>query len=492
MGKKHKNYERYFTGTNELSPSNTLFIDKPSICLGKDIPEDMLLDIEDAGLYLGLEKKWGKGYYVGKKSEDDGNVLVVGINGSGKSHVLAKSMIETWQAPFVALDFKGELSSQYMRLLRNGRVKRKYIIFDPLIDEVSYDPFALLKSDKVHFVQNVQEIVNIIIPMPLNDPNGYWINMARNLLSAVLVYGYSIGLDFIETSILAVSLSVPEMCHKIKQSDISLANMFLSDIANLKSEQQASIGTEMKRYLMPFATDQAIQNALSNDQGKKAFSWEDIVTADDAPNVFLQLSQDRLEQWGGMVRLMLTQLIRTLERRPDKQSPQGRKTSPMLLLLDEFPLLGKMDAITNALTTLRSKKVTFCLMLQSIAQLDAVYGCDIRKIIVDNCQYKALLNITEPDSQEYFSKLIGTVPIARRSFSQNYNPITDYSTYGRQIQEFREPLILPHEFATNDDILLHTPHGLLCTIKLPVSVTHLHVFDHERLIRKYMEERYDR
>ena len=193
-----------------------------------------------------------------------------------------------------------------------------------------------------------------------------------------------------------------------------------------------------------------------------------------------------------MVRLMLTQLIRTLERRPDKQSPQGRKTSPMLLLLDEFPLLGKMDAITNALTTLRSKKVTFCLMLQSIAQLDAVYGCDIRKIIVDNCQYKALLNITEPDSQEYFSKLIGTVPIARRSFSQNYNPITDYSTYGRQIQEFREPLILPHEFATNDDILLHTPHGLLCTIKLPVSVTHLHVFDHERLIRKYMEERYDR
>ena len=98
-------------------------------------------------------------------------------------------MIETWQAPFVALDFKGELSSQYMRLLRNGRVKRKYIIFDPLIDEVSYDPFALLKSDKVHFVQNVQEIVNIIIPMPLNDPNGYWINMARNLLSAVVVYG---------------------------------------------------------------------------------------------------------------------------------------------------------------------------------------------------------------------------------------------------------------------------------------------------------------
>jgi len=59
--------------------------------------------------------------------------------------------------------------------------------------------------------------------------------------------------------------------------------------------------------------------------------------------------------------------------------------------LDEFPLLGKIDAVTNALTTLRSKKVTFCLMIQSIAQLDAVYSHDVRKIIVDNPKIKHFL-----------------------------------------------------------------------------------------------------
>lgn len=135
------------------------------------------------------------------------------------------------------------------------------------------------------------------------------------------------------------------------------------------------------------------------------------------------------------------------------------------------------------MTTLRSKKVTFCLMLQSIAQLDAVYGYNTRKIIVDNYQYKALLNITEPDSQEYFSKLIGTVPVGRRSISHNYDSTTEYSTYGRQIQEFREPLILPHEFVTNRDILLHTPYGLSRTIKLPVSETRLHVIDFTKIMR---------
>lgn len=464
-----------------------LTIDKPSIRPGKNIPENLLLDIKESGLYLGLEQEYGKGYYVGKQSEDDGNALVVGINGSGKSHILAKSMVETWQDPFVALDFKGELSRHYQHLLLKGQVKRKCIVFDPFDGNTSYESYALLKSDKVNFVQNVGEIVNINIPKSLNDPNSYWIDLARNLLSAAIVYYSSIGLDFIETTIMAVDTSVSELCHKIIRSNCSLAKKFIGEIAGLKSEHQAIIGTEMKRHLMPFATDQVIQDALSINQSKKAFSWEDIVTADDAPNVFLRLSQDRMEQLGGMIRLMLTQLIRTLERRPDRQSPQGRKISPILLLLDEFPLLGKMDVITNALTTLRSKKVTFCLMLQSIAQLDAIYGYDIRKIIVDNCQYKAMLNITEPDSQEYFSKLIGTVPIGRRSISQNYDPTTEYSTYGRQIQEFREPLILPHEFATNRNILLHTPCGLLSTIKLPVSETHLHVYDYEKIIRRYKE-----
>ena len=133
--------------------------------------------------------------------------MVEGVNGSGKSHVLAKSMIETWREPFIALDFKGELSRHYRQLLHEGRVERKYIIFDPFDGDAPYESFALLKSDKANFVQNVGEIVNINIPKSLNDPNSYWIDLARNLLSAVIVYYSSIGLGFFETTIMAVGNS---------------------------------------------------------------------------------------------------------------------------------------------------------------------------------------------------------------------------------------------------------------------------------------------
>lgn len=462
-------------------------IDKPRIYAGQNIPEKMILGDDESGLYLGLEAKYGKGYYVGKKSENDGNALIIGTNGSGKSYICAKSTIETWHEPFVALDCKGELSSHYDSLQCKGKVIRKYIIFDPINRGVHYNPFAILKKDDVYFKENVEEIAYAIIPELLSDPNKYWWDMARSLLKAVIIYGFSIGLDFIETMTIAVSFSVSELCKKINQSNFEKAKWYIKDFAQLKKEQLAAIGTDMKQHIMVFATDPCIQAALSNNGSESTFSWEDISASADAPNVFLRLSQDRLEQWGGMIRLMITQLIHTLERRPDKQDPQGHNTKPILLLLDEFPMLGKIKAITNALTTLRSKKVTFCLMIQSIAQLDAVYGSDVRRVIVDNCQYKIILNITEPDSQEYFSKLIGTVPTGRKSISQGYDPYSNYTTFGKQIQEFREPLIFPHEFATNRDIWLHTPYGFLSTIRLPVSVTHEHVNNFERIIQHYRE-----
>lgn len=94
-----------------------MFSDDPRVYLKKEIPEKILLDSEDSGIYFGLERNNGKGYYVGKKSEDDGNVLVVRTNGSGKSAFLAKSTIETWRDPLVVLDCKGELWQHY-RLLQ--------------------------------------------------------------------------------------------------------------------------------------------------------------------------------------------------------------------------------------------------------------------------------------------------------------------------------------------------------------------------------------
>lgn len=484
MGKKKEANMMLYSGVMSTLPMISQ-IDKPKIEPGRNIPDNMILDIEDSGAFLGLDIDNGKGYYVGKSSTEDGNILVVGINGAGKSRFLVQSTLETWRDPLVALDIKGELLDRNIRLQCKGLAKRPYIVFDPTNGGAHYNVYALLEESDSHFVQYVREIAYAIIPMPLDVREPYWTNMARDFLSGAIVFYFEKGYDFIDTILLVQTTSVADLCKEIMAGDVALAKMFVSEISDLKPEHQAAIGTDVKQHTMIFATDPDIQYALSKDEDSDSFSWKDIVMNEDAPNVFLCLDQSRLEQWSGVIRLMITQLIRQIERRPDKHSAHGAETEPLLLLLDEFPLLGRMDVITEAMTTLRSKKVTLYLVIQSIAQLDAVYGANVRKILVDNCQYKAILQVTEPETQEYLSRMIGTVPTAKVSVSQSFNSIMEQSAWGTQVQEIREPLIHPHEFSTNQDIWLHTPHGFFSTIKLPSAVTDQPIFKFNEAIAEY-------
>ena len=187
MGKKKKAEMMLYSGIMSAYPMISQ-IDRPKIEPGRNIPDDMILDVEDSGVFLGLDTGNGKGYYVGKRSTDDGNILVVGINGSGKSHFLAKSTLRTMDDPAVVLDIKGEMSSCYEILQHRGLARRSYIVFDPTNGGVHYDVYALLERDDPHLVQYVREIANAIIPMPLDVREPYWINMARDFLSGAIIY----------------------------------------------------------------------------------------------------------------------------------------------------------------------------------------------------------------------------------------------------------------------------------------------------------------
>src|SRR5512138_2098341 len=93
--------------------------------------------------------------------------------------------------------------------------------------------------------------------------------------------------------------------------------------------------------------------------------------------------------------------------------------TPILFLLDEFARFGKLEGIVHGLATLRSKKITICILIQSLAQLDATYGQEQRKIIADNCGYKAILRATDADTQRYFSQLVGTELQKQKSYTSS-------------------------------------------------------------------------
>lgn len=475
--------------------------DQTSKRFGNDIPQYMQhSEKKSAGFFFGMRKaNDGSIHYIGKPQNNDGHILVIGGAGSGKSSCIAIPTLATWNGPIFAIDIKGELFEQCHDL--NLKHPAKVFRFSKeTAGTCRYDPFHLLcEGDPDDLVQNAREIAQAIIPIPPNIQDPFWCQSAQHILTAVILYvcgmretdedtGKTIEGTFNHAMTLIQTKKIWKLIDEIGKSKNKAAIMHINQFLGIAEPEDnktlAGISAELSSRIIPFATDNRIKSAFT--KGDNMMRWEDLETQ----SIFMQIPEDKIGQWDSAITLMLTQLIRTLERRPDKYSMNGKEQSfpPVLLLLDEFPRLGKIDVIQNAVSTLRSKNVTICLMMQSLSQLDKTYGVESRKIIVDNCQYKAILNIADPDNQKIFSDMIGSINVEKRSTNDSVNmrnsPSTSSSvsetvnssdsrddnvsrSMGTSRSTTREPIIFPHELATLKDILLMTPDGFCRVDKLP-------------------------
>ena len=223
-----------------------------------------------------------------------------------------------------------------------------------------------------------------------------------------------------------------------------LAKKFMT----MESKRLADLYTEVSNKIMVFATDKNIQ---------RAFSASNIILPQDLEencSIYLNIPEDKLDQWSVPVNLIVRKFLKHFERRPDEQA------APILFVLDEFPRLGKVEGIAAALSTLRSKKITIALVLQSPAQLDMIYGHAAARVIMDNCVYKAILGACDAESQETFSLLMGTQSVEQQGMSTNYAPGSEEER-GRTVSSHAvdRRIIQPHHYATLKDVVLLTPFG---------------------------------
>ena len=408
--------------------------------------------------YLNVDKKKA---IVGMPEGDEGNVLVVGGNGSGKSRGIAMPTLKSWGGAICATDIKGELAAKYAELYQQGIVIRPYIIFDPeQVEGPSYDPFWWLLEDNTNnLMSNIWEIVLAIIPNAPEDNQPFWIESEQALFAASLIYFFKLGLSFSETVCEILSTSTSSLCERLIASDDTQVKILLGDPAHLKADVLAAIDRGLRNKLALFASDHYISHIFRGTrEGAKCFTWSDLEYA----NIFLRIPAAKIEIWGGAINLMLTQLLRYLERRPEKYCSEAEQIPQALLILDEFARFGKLDMLPAAMATLRSKKVNICLLVQSIAQIDAIYGVAARRIILDNCQIQAILRANDPETQEALCKLIGTRIQRHHSIGRQIDDSMKHTIgYSVQISEVRDWTVCPHELATLSDVCLLTPHGFL-------------------------------
>ena len=434
------------------------------------IPNNLLFDrfSDTGGITFGLSNSLMSPFSVGiPQGMEEGHIATIGGSGSGKSTGIAIPTMKSYRGPMLILDIKGELSGLYSQMYSKGYVKRPFIIFDPKDpSSPSYDPFGCLDSDdKSNLNTSLYDIAVSLIPDSHSVTEPFWREASRVILQAGLRHYYLSDLSFSEALLEIVAKPWDEMSKYLKQNGDSVTRSMVEDYVK-NGEMIGSLGAEARTKLAILATDPNVSHAFRGArEGAKCFTWEAL----EEKVIFLRIPADKIDAWSGMISLMYKQLFRYLERRPEKYSKEGRNCEQILLLMDEFPRLGRIEGMTSAMATLRSKGVTICLIIQSTAQLDEHFGENGRRIILDNCSYKVILGSNDPETQKALSDLAGTTPSLPWGAGVNLDRKVHIAGFNLQCNSSEKPFIQPHELAFLNDVILISPYGVYQIQKIQPS-----------------------
>ena len=384
------------------------------------------------------------GKYVTKPEAADGHILVIGGAGSGKSTSFAIPTLISWKERVFAIDIKGELYEKTKSARDTAQIK----VFNPTDRSAfGYDPFYMLRHTD-DLSGEARSLALSICPLPIEVKEPFWIKSAQNMLTGFIVYFFNFGLNFAESMRVIKSKSVVTLIAEIIESGDDKAIAEVSQFDGMDEKTLSGVYSELSNHITVFATSDDLQRALSGTGN--------CITPADLENgfdIYCCIPEHKLEQWKDLLGMMCNQFLKAFERRPEGNS------TPILFLIDEFPRLGKIETVSTGLATLRSKKIHIALIVQSKSQLNAVYGNDVSEVIADNCSYKAILRASEPNTQEWCSRLVGTYEQRKKSSNYNADIFGLGKGQGTSTTTEEKRIIKPEEFAYLQDVVCLFPNG---------------------------------
>jgi len=167
-----------------------------------------------------------------------------------------------------------------------------------------------------------------------------------------------------------------------------------------------------------------------------------------------------------LIRLILNQIGRRLTETLDTHRDANRH--PVLLMLDEFPALGRLDFFESALAYMAGYGLRAFLIAQSLNQIDKAYGPN--HAILDNCHVRVAFATNDERTAKRISDALGTATElrAQRNYAgHRLAPWLGHLMVSRQ--ESARPLLTPGEvmqLPPDDEIVMVSGHPPIRAHKL--------------------------
>ena len=373
-------------------------------------------------------------------------------SGAGKSATYSKPNAYQMLGSYVFTDPKGELYDDTAGYLKSHGYNIKVLNLVNPANSDGYNPLAHISSEL-----DVDVIANTVVKGQKSEGGSsdpYWDDMAEMLLKA-LIY-YLIAVRPPEEQNLA---SCAEMVRAASNNGGS--NLLSEMISVLPYDHPA----RMYYKSVELASEKTYSSILSSLQSKLGkFDSKEIaeVTSTDTINfeeianqktALYVISSDTHTAYDFLLTIFFSQMIQQLYDFADKNG--GKLKVPCFFILDEFANIGKIPDFDKKISTSRSRKISFSVILQNLDQLEAIYEKS-HETIVGNCDTHVFLGSNSFKTVEYFSKELGEKTIKRKSDSINRDKNGKKTGKSESDQILARALMTPDELRRmdNDDCII--------------------------------------
>lgn len=372
------------------------------------------------------------------------HTLVVAPTRSGKGVGVVIPTLLNWKGSVICLDVKHE-NYQFTSGFRKKHGQEVFMWSPSKKGKQShcYNPLDFISREPWEQIGDLKVLTSILIPEK-KSVSDFWESEARSFFVGLAIY--VIDNDEMPSTIGAIN--------RLMGTEEELGDI----CRHIVKTYRKKVPTAMVKTLMAFANKAAkersgVKSTLSNSLN----SWDDP-SVDSATSksdfdikalrkkpvsIYVGITPGQIESQAPLIRIFFEQVIASLSI----ELPTEEEKHQVLLLLDEFHMLGKMNVMTKAFTLLAGYSTRVLAVTQGITFLDEAYGRNIRNGILSCCAHQIFYSANDLDTANYMSDSCGqtTVEAINSSTNSSTRQKTQTKSYiGRPLLSKDEAKHLPN------------------------------------------------
>ena len=358
------------------------------------------------------------------------HVLVVGPTQSGKGRGIVIPTLLTWPHSVIVNDVKDE--NWALTAGARKRMGQLCLRFEPTSAEdgrARFNPLSEVRLRTPREIRDVHNIVRMVLDPYGAGPPDHWERAGGAALTGFILHqlyeGHDPTLSGVEARLSDPARTIDETLEQLlcaehdpsgsrgwhdSRGNPTHTHPFVAramrSLLNKAEKERSSVISEITEF-MPLYRDPVIAaNTAVSD-----FRITDLMNHERPVSLYIVVALADQDTLTPLIRLMLSQILHRLTERlayRDGRAVPGYRHR-LLLMIDEFPTLGRLDMFAKSLSLIAGYGIKACLIAQDLTQIRGAYGHD--ETITSNCDTRVAFRPNGIETARLLSQMTGEASV---------------------------------------------------------------------------------